>query len=201
VAREIWKSLGKATRDLAKTIKALKLDADLSGCDSVYFTLDPDKVKALRKEFDARKAAGLPGRWLTAAALYRMTGMRAQAAIATSGNAQVNPVRACQGFLAAAARRGASVFERSRVRGVHRVAVADRSADSRRHDLSRAHRRGDWLCHAGISGAGRALQDEGHLRSRHKAVRPAKSAGDGLGHRSSVSLRAMERRRAFAGRR
>lgn len=118
VAREIWKSLGKATRDLANTIKALKLDADLSGCDSVYFTLDPDKVKALRKEFDARKAAGLPGRWLTAEALYRMTGMRAQAAIATSGNAQVNPVRACAGFLAAAARRGASVFERSRVRGV-----------------------------------------------------------------------------------
>jgi glycine/D-amino acid oxidase-like deaminating enzyme len=118
VAREIWKLLGKATRDLAKTIKSLKLDADLCGCDSVYFTLDPDKVKALRKEFDARKAAGLPGRWLTAAALYRMTGMRAQAAIATSGNAQVNPVRACVGFLAAAARRGASVFERSRVRGV-----------------------------------------------------------------------------------
>jgi glycine/D-amino acid oxidase-like deaminating enzyme len=84
----------------------------------VYFTLDPDRVKALRKEFDARKAAGLPGRWLTAVALYRMTGIRAQAAIATSGNAQVNPVRACEEFLAAAARRGASVFERSRVRSV-----------------------------------------------------------------------------------
>ncbi len=117
-AREIWKSLGKATRDLAKTISALKLDAGLCKCDSVYFTLDPDKVKALRKEFDARKAAGLPGRWLTAAALYRMTGIRAQAAIAASGNAQVNPVRACEGFLAAAARRGASVFERSHVRSV-----------------------------------------------------------------------------------
>ena len=79
-ARESWKTLGNATRGLAKTIKALELNAGLCKCDSVYFTLDPDKVKALRKEFNARKAAGLPGRWLTADALYRMTGIRAQAA-------------------------------------------------------------------------------------------------------------------------
>jgi glycine/D-amino acid oxidase-like deaminating enzyme len=73
-------------------------------------------VKALRKEFDARNQPGF--RRLTTAALYRMTGLRGQAAIATSGNAQVNPVRACEGFLAAAARRGANIFERSHVRGV-----------------------------------------------------------------------------------
>ena len=117
-AREIWKSLRKANRDLAKTIRTLKLNADLCECESVYFTLDPDKVKTLRKEFDARKNAGIPGRWLTAASLYRMTGIRAQAAIATSGNAQVNPVRACEGFLAAAARCGANIFERSHARRV-----------------------------------------------------------------------------------
>jgi len=56
-AREIWQSLGKATRDIAKAIKALKLNADLCECESVYFTLDPGKVKTLRKEFDARKVA------------------------------------------------------------------------------------------------------------------------------------------------
>ncbi len=117
-AREIWKSLARATRDIAKTIRALKLKADLCECESVYFTLDPDKVKTLRREFDARKAAGLPGRWMSAPALYRMTGIRAQAAIATRGNAQVNPVRACHGFLAAAAHLGARIFERSPARSV-----------------------------------------------------------------------------------
>ena len=117
-AREIWKSLAKATRDVAKTIRALNINAGLCDCDSVYFTLDPDKVKALRQEFDARKAAGIGGRWLTAAGLYRMTGIRAQAGIATTGNAQVNPLVACSGFLAAAAKRGAKIFERSRVRSV-----------------------------------------------------------------------------------
>jgi glycine/D-amino acid oxidase-like deaminating enzyme len=117
-AREIWRSLGRATRDLAKTIRAIGMTAGLCECESVYFTRDSDKVKALRKEFDARKAAGLPGRWLTAAALHRSTGITAHAAIATRGNAQVNPVRATHGFMAAAARLGARIFERSPVRGV-----------------------------------------------------------------------------------
>jgi glycine/D-amino acid oxidase-like deaminating enzyme len=119
-ARDIWKALARATRDVTKTMRKLKMNAVLRVCDSVYFTLDPDVVKALRKEFDLRKAAGLPGRWLSAPALYRKTGIRAQAAIAMSGNAQVNPLRACNGFLAAAARRGARIFERSPARRVTR---------------------------------------------------------------------------------
>ena len=121
-ARKIWKSLAKATRDLTRTIRALEIEADLCECQSVYFTLDPDKVKSLRREFDARKTAGLPGRWLTAARLHDMTGIRAQAGIATAGNAQVNPLRACMGFLAAAASRGARIFERSHVRSVKTLA-------------------------------------------------------------------------------
>jgi glycine/D-amino acid oxidase-like deaminating enzyme len=116
--QEIWKSLAHATRDLPKTIRALKLNVDLCKCDSVYFTLDPDCVGKLRHEFDRRKAAGLPGRWLSPAAVYRTTGLRVQGAIATTGNAQMNPMRACHGFLAAAARRGAKIFERSAARRV-----------------------------------------------------------------------------------
>lgn len=117
--REVWRSLARATRDLAKTIQTLKMDVGLSTCDSVYFTLDPEKVRGLRKEFTARKRAGLPGRWLSAQALHRKTGIRAQAAIVTPGNAQVNPVRTCQAFLAAAGRRGARIFERSHARTVN----------------------------------------------------------------------------------
>ncbi len=117
-ARDVWKSLGRATRDLVTTMRALKLNAGLCECDSVYFTRDPHKVKELRKEFDARKAAGLPGRWLSSSSVHQMTGIRAQAAILTLGNAQVNPLRACHGFLAAAARRGARIFERTQARTV-----------------------------------------------------------------------------------
>jgi glycine/D-amino acid oxidase-like deaminating enzyme len=116
--REIWRSLARATRDVAKTMRALKMDVGLRTCESVYFTLDPAKVRGLRREFAARKRAGLPGRWLSAEALHRLTGIRAQAAIATPGNAQVNPVRACHAFLSAAVRKGARIFERSHARGI-----------------------------------------------------------------------------------
>ena len=118
MARDVWRALARATRDLDRTIRALRMNAGLCACESVYFTLEPDKVKGLRREFDARKAAGLPGRWLTADALYRKTGITAQAGIATRGNAQVNPIRACQGFLDAAKRKGARIFERSPARSV-----------------------------------------------------------------------------------
>ena len=116
--KEIWKSLARATRDVSKTIRALKLDVELCECDSVYFTANAARVERLRKELRARKAAGLRGRWLSPDALYRKTGMLAKGAIVTTGNAQVNPIRACHGFLAAAARRGARIFERSNARGV-----------------------------------------------------------------------------------
>lgn len=116
--REIWLSLSRATRDLVRTIRKLKLRCGLCECESVCFTLEPAKVAGLRKEHDTRKAAGLPGRWLSAAALCRKTGITAQAAIATPGNTQVSPMRACHGFLAAAVARGAKVFERSAARRV-----------------------------------------------------------------------------------
>ena len=116
--RQIWASLARATRDVARTIRALKLDVDLCDCESVYFTANPARVEGLRNELRARKAAGLRGRWLSRRGLYRKTGMKAEGAIVTTGNAQVNPIRACHGFLAAAARRGARIFERSKARGV-----------------------------------------------------------------------------------
>ncbi|HUP40494.1 MAG TPA: FAD-binding oxidoreductase [Vicinamibacterales bacterium] len=116
--REIWMSLARATRDLTRTIQSLNMNVGLCTCESVFFTLDPEKVRGLHKEFMTRKRAGLPGRWLSPQALHRKTGIRAQGAILTPGNAQVNPIRTCHGFLAAAAQRGARIFERTHARRV-----------------------------------------------------------------------------------
>jgi glycine/D-amino acid oxidase-like deaminating enzyme len=111
--REIWLALRRATRELERTIRSLRIACDLHTRDSVYYTINPKKVPTLRKEFEARKRARLPGRWLSSTALYRLTGITAVAAIATPGNAEANPIRACHGFLAAAISRGARVFEGS----------------------------------------------------------------------------------------
>ena len=76
-ARHIWRALQHATRDMTRTIRRLRIDAELCECDSVYYTIDPKRVATLRREFRARKSAGLPGRWMSAAALERAIGIRA----------------------------------------------------------------------------------------------------------------------------
>ena len=114
-ARRIWRALMAGARDLTRTIRKLKIDCDLQSCDSIYFTLQPDKLPGLRKEFRDRKRAGLPGRWLSPAKLHELTGIKGRGAILTPGNAEADPLKACTGFLRAAEARGAKIFERSRV--------------------------------------------------------------------------------------
>lgn len=117
-ARDIWNALAGATRQLVLTIRKLNLNCELHKRESIYFTLEPDQIASLQKEFRRRKRARLAGRWLTASALYRKTGIRGQAAISTPANAEVDPMRACHGFLKAAVSHGAKIFERSPVRRV-----------------------------------------------------------------------------------
>jgi glycine/D-amino acid oxidase-like deaminating enzyme len=122
-ARRIWTALRAATRDLVKSIQHLGIPCDLQASESIYFTLDPRKLPHLQREFKERKRAGLPGRWLSEDALYRRTGIRGEGAIATPGNAEVNPLKACRGFIAAAVSRGAQVFEKSAVTSVTHTAT------------------------------------------------------------------------------
>ncbi len=68
-----------------------------------------------------RRAARLPGRWLDEEALWRAGGIRGAGAIRSSGNAQLDPLRACAGFLAAAVTRGATVYERSRIQRIRQL--------------------------------------------------------------------------------
>jgi FAD dependent oxidoreductase len=75
-SRRIWRIVGRATRDLIALIRRLSIPCDLRSADSIYYTIDPDGVADLRKEFEARRAAGLPGRWLSDVSTMRRTGSR-----------------------------------------------------------------------------------------------------------------------------
>ena len=202
--REVWTALARATRDLARTIRSLKIDCDLRARDSVYFTIDPEKVSGLRKEFEARKAARLPGRWLSAAALHRMTGINAQAAIATPGNAEVNPLRACHGFLSAAVARGAKVFERSTARSIKASTAWCRGAHSGRHHCRKGRRHRDRLFPARVRALRRSIQHERHVchcnatTSTTHSPPNSRIESDGLGHRSSLPLLPVDHRRTVA---
>ena len=112
-AREVWQGVRRASLELTATLRRLRVRCDLAPHDLLSVAgPDQNAVRNLRREFDSRRGAGLDHRWIAAAPLRRDTAVDRGGAIKTSAHA-VDPVRAGLGLLAAAAARGAQVFQRS----------------------------------------------------------------------------------------
>ena len=117
-ARALWQGMRRASLDFAAAIRRAEIRCDLVAQDLVHVVRrDPEAVRRLRREYEARRAAGLDHTWMTAAALSREASVDGGAAIRTRGFA-LDPFRACLGFAESAASRGAALFERSPVRRV-----------------------------------------------------------------------------------
>ena len=114
-ATRAWQISHDTTRWFLDTIRRLHIQCNVRRRDSIYYTLDEEKARGLQRELRRRHAAGFGGTWLDAAALRRHTGIAGAGGIRTSGNARLNPVRACHGLLRAAVRMDARVFERSNI--------------------------------------------------------------------------------------
>jgi glycine/D-amino acid oxidase-like deaminating enzyme len=112
-AKRIWQLSREATRDFVHALKRLHIACDLQRRDSVYYAPTASDARQLHTEYRRRAAAGVGGRWLDGRAARRALGFQAAAAIRTTGNAQMDPYKACVGLMHAAARAGALVFERS----------------------------------------------------------------------------------------
>ena len=169
---------------------------------SIYWTCDRQASPDLRRELARRHAAGLPGRWLSPAALKRTTGIDGAGGILTRGNAQVDPYRSCLGVARSGARR-----RRAPVRTVE--SEADDGPGRRHRHRARARRhtgglgdRRDRICDAGVQAARRPVPDDEHLRHRDAAAAVARAprhgpgTGDAVGHRAAVPLRALDARSA-----
>jgi glycine/D-amino acid oxidase-like deaminating enzyme len=112
-AERIWR-LGRAgVRELADTIRQLRVPCDLAMRDTLHFTANTRRVERLYAEFERRRDAGVAATWLDASALRAEAGIDGEGAICTRDDAQFDPYRACVGLLRAAARRGARIFERT----------------------------------------------------------------------------------------
>lgn len=120
-ARRIWQLSRDAAARFIATLRRLRIDCDLHERDSLYYTLSEERAQKLRRELEHRRAAGLSGRWLDPPALFRASGLRGAGAIRTSGNAQLNPVAATAGLLAAAIGRSARVFERTTINRIRQA--------------------------------------------------------------------------------
>ncbi len=61
-ARRIWKISHDTTREFIETIHRLRISCGLQPRDSIYYTLNEDEVRALRREWTRRRTGGLQRR-------------------------------------------------------------------------------------------------------------------------------------------
>jgi glycine/D-amino acid oxidase-like deaminating enzyme len=117
-ARALWQGARRGALDFAAALRRLRVTCDLTSADSITFSRLRDDERRLRKEYQARREAGVDAAWLTARALRRETGIEGIGGIKARGNGQLDPYRACLGLARAAQSRGAQIFERSAARRV-----------------------------------------------------------------------------------
>jgi gamma-glutamylputrescine oxidase len=118
-ARALWQGMRRASLDFAAALRRYEVRCDLAPQDLLRIVpRDADALRKLRREYDARRAAGFDHSWVTAATLARETALDAGAAIRTRGFV-IDPLRACLGLSAAAAeRQNALLFERTPVKRI-----------------------------------------------------------------------------------
>jgi glycine/D-amino acid oxidase-like deaminating enzyme len=114
-ARTVFESWRRASLDAAALLRRLSIACALEPFESVTVTRDE---KTLRREFDARAAAGLDGRWLNATQLHPAVQGDGSAGVRLADAFGVDPYRACVGLSVAARKRGATFAEQTPVRAV-----------------------------------------------------------------------------------
>jgi glycine/D-amino acid oxidase-like deaminating enzyme len=116
-ARRAFKAWRSGARDAALLIRRLEIRCALEPLD-VIIGADRDDEKKLRREYDARVAAGFDMSWLTARQVRKLLNLDAPAAIRMRDAFSFDPYRASVGLITAAAKRRAKIFERSTVKKV-----------------------------------------------------------------------------------
>lgn len=117
-ARAAWETARRGALDFAAALRRYRIKCDLLRQDLVTFAgPDAEAGRLLRREYQARRDAGLTATWLAGAALKRETALDSAGALRTRA-VVIDPYKACVGLMAVAASRGAQVFERSPVRRI-----------------------------------------------------------------------------------
>jgi glycine/D-amino acid oxidase-like deaminating enzyme len=117
-ARRAWQAWRRGALDFAALLRRLDVKCDLEPRPAVTVAVTPDQATRLTREQQARRKAGLDAPLLKAAAIRTELGLDGSAALRAKDGATVDPYRACLGLAAAAAQRGATMFERSPVKKV-----------------------------------------------------------------------------------
>lgn len=117
-ARGLFAASQRAPRELAATVKRLGIKAGLNLCDALRVLPAGESDTRLRREMTLRNHAGLEASWVAPAAVTRQSALDSAGAMRLREWGCADPYRLTLGFLAAAIKRGARVFEQSRVRKI-----------------------------------------------------------------------------------
>jgi glycine/D-amino acid oxidase-like deaminating enzyme len=114
----------QSIHDLARLIKRLKIDCGFEYKGSLFLASKRADVTPLRREYEARLAAGFDVAWWPRGEVARRTNLPQPAAIfsAPGEAAQVDAYALTHGLLAAAAKKGARIYDRTGVRRTARHA-------------------------------------------------------------------------------
>ena len=114
-SRALFDAMASAPRELAAAVKRLGIRAGLEVTGHLRF-IPPDQAdKTLKREIASRDAAGLSADWLAPAAIARQAAIESAGGMKLPDAGFVDPFKLTLGFLAAAQKRGAKVYERSRI--------------------------------------------------------------------------------------
>jgi glycine/D-amino acid oxidase-like deaminating enzyme len=114
-ARYGWQVWRRAALDFISLLRRLDIKCHLEERGSALVAATPEQVAQLKRDQKARREAGVDVSMMNARAIKTDFGLDASAAIRSRHGATLDPYRACVGLAAAAADRGAVLFERSPV--------------------------------------------------------------------------------------
>jgi glycine/D-amino acid oxidase-like deaminating enzyme len=116
-ARRIFEAWRRGAMEGAATLRRLRINCQLTPRETVVTTRGGEE-RQLRREFEARRDAGLDVSWQTPKQVGGVTKLEAAGGMKLRGGFTVDPYKACLGLAAAAARAGAACCEQSPVKRV-----------------------------------------------------------------------------------
>jgi glycine/D-amino acid oxidase-like deaminating enzyme len=114
--RRAWQAWRRAALDFMALVRRLNLKCDFESRGTVIIASTPEETARLKREHRARREAGLNVSLMNARSVTGEVAIPASAALRSPSGATLDPYRAALGLAAAAAERGADLFERSPVR-------------------------------------------------------------------------------------
>jgi glycine/D-amino acid oxidase-like deaminating enzyme len=125
-ARSAWQSWRRAALDFTALLRRLDVKCHLEPRPTLIAATTPEQAAQLKREQKVRKEAGLDAPSLNAKGILAEAAIQAAAGIRTRDGATIDPYRAAIGLAAAAAERGAQIFERTAAK---RTKFGRRTAD------------------------------------------------------------------------